>query len=179
MRTGAGFMMLLLASPVAAQQVDSARLIACAGEPDDARRLACYDREVSSINAQAREIAERRARQTAELNARRAAEAKAAAETQARAAFGREQLAVDARGDRPAAETPRSLTARVQTVLVDPKTRNMVLLLDNGMMWRQTDGMPLPPLKEGTEVQIDRGMIGGYRLYIPSARRNATVVRMR
>lgn len=171
MRFAALTILLLTAGAAQAQGADTAALIACAVKPDAAERLACYDAAVAGISAEAREISRKREA----IAAKAAAEQAARAEQERLAAFGRESMK-----DRPpgADEDLPSMTTSIGETLTtrDGKT---VFLMENGQMWRQTEGMPLPPVHQGMEATIKKGVIGGFRMTIPKIKRTISVVRMR
>ena len=120
----------LAGGSTASADVPDAELVRCAGEIDDAARLACYDALAGSISAEARKLAETRKAAAAERAAKEAAEKAAAAER----AFGAEQAGLpreDGRID--------DLTAKV-TELYQDKYGMYLLMLDNGQFWKQLDG---------------------------------------
>ena len=158
-----------------AQPADA--MLKCVAIADDAQRLACYDAAMASASAEARAAAAERQAAAAE-KARRDAEAAAQAKTDK---FGAEGVPEEARS--PAAkaadaERVDKLEATVAEMLRDA-VGNAIFILDNGQMWRQTDGLQLPPLRAGEPVRITRGMVGGYRLTLPKRNRAVTVKRMR
>lgn len=182
---------LLCAAPVPgparAEASGLAPFLACAAKADDAERLACYDAAAASVSAEARALAAERARARRAAEQARAEEAaRRAAEEAARAAaaqvdrFGRESLPAG-RGEpgaAPAAAPLERLSARVGEALLDQRGRT-VFLLENGQMWRQTEGTLLPPVRPGDAVEIARSALGGYRLLLPRVRRSVPVVRVR
>jgi hypothetical protein len=159
----------LVAGSGHAQTIDAARLAECARVPDDGPRLACFDALTAALVP---ELGAERARQRAE--------ASAVAETDRKAAFGRETMRTAQRPPEAgtAGDAPRDLSARVEEVLTG-RDGQAVFVLDNGQMWRQTDGMPLPPVRAGADVTIRRMMAGRFALTIDRPRRTVTVVRMR
>lgn len=169
----------LLAVPAAAQAPDPA-LLECAGEPDDAVRLACYDKVVAGMSGAAKAIAAKREAETAKLNAKRAAEAEAAAKAKAEAdakakeqAFGGERL-----NPGKGLEQAESLDSTVTDVFT-AQDGMAVFLLANGQLWRQAAGLPLPPVKAGDAVKIERGAISGYRMTLVRQARTVNVKRVR
>ncbi len=176
----------LVPGPARAEASGLAPFLACAAKADDAERLACYDAAAASVSAEARALAAERAR------ARRAAEeaqaeeaARRASQEAARAAaaqadrFGRESLPAGRGEPAAAAAAPlERLSARVGEALLDQRGRT-VFLLENGQMWRQTEGTLLPPVRPGDSVEIARSALGGYRLLLPRVRRSVPVVRVR
>lgn len=152
-------------------------LLKCVAIADDAQRLACYDAAMASASAEARAAAAQRQAAAAE-KARRDSEAAAQAKTDR---FGAEGVPEEARPPAAkAAEAERidKLEAAVAEMLQDA-VGNAIFVLDNGQMWRQTDGLQLPPLRAGEPVRISRGMVGGYRLTLLKRNRAVAVKRMR
>lgn len=169
----------MLAVPAAAQAPDPA-LLDCAGEPEDAVRLACYDKVVAGMSGAAKAIAAKREAETAKLNAKRAAEAEAAAKAKAEAdakakeqAFGGERLNPGKRLDQ---------VDTLDSTVTDTFTSRdgmAVFLLANGQLWVQTQGMTLPPIKAGDAVKIERGSISGYRMTLQRQARTFNARRLR
>ncbi|QMW21544.1 hypothetical protein [Sandaracinobacteroides saxicola] len=181
---------MLLAGPLmvvqaSAQTIDSAPLLACVAKVEAAERLACYDRVVAGVSAEARAAVARREAEAAKVKAlaeaaaaKAAAERTAALEAEKKAAFGRETLPAAIRPDNPEGKL-ENLTAKLQELLVNSTTGRAVFVLDNGMMWRQTEGLEFPPVRVGSEVRLSRGMMGSYLLTIPKVGRSVKVVRLR
>ncbi len=161
-----------------------AELLACAVKTDSVARLACYDKAVAGISADARRLSEKREADAAALAAteaaaaaRLAADAAAKAEADKLAAFGSDSMRST---DRPAAAD--KTLAQVDARLVETfqaSGGNLVFALDNGQMWRQIDGLSLPPVRAGYEVVVKKGVIGGYRLTVDRIGRTVGVVRIR
>ncbi|WP_194743304.1 hypothetical protein [Thermaurantiacus tibetensis] len=154
--------------------------LACARIPADSERLACYDRAIAAASAEGQRLAEERAREAeAAAKARAEAEARAAAEAAERAKAAQVE-GFGARGGGPAEREARidRLEAAVAETFTDSQ-RKRVFLLDNGQMWRQTDGVFLPMVRPGTPVVIRRAALGGFTLRIESLNRNVPVVRVR
>jgi hypothetical protein len=154
-------MLALLATPPshsASLSDISAGLAACAGEADDAVRLACYDRLAKGVPT--------------------AASGKAVQETKPDAAqpagandrFGvagsevaRKRRAEEEK-NKPASEKVDRLNARVTAI--DRRARGeLVVTLDNGQVWLQKEAQYLP-LETGDEVTVLAGALGSYRLIV-------------
>lgn len=173
---------LLIAAPVAAQPLP-ATLVSCAAIAVDAERLACYDRTVAGLSAEARAISERRATETARLAAEKAradalaAEARAVAEAEAkRANFGAEGLPATIRPSDPDA------IDEIETTLTEVLTNRAgqsTYLLGNGQLWRQIDGDSTFNIRNGEPVRIVRAAMGSYRLQFLRAKRFVSVRRLR
>ena len=158
----------LLASGGAAAQIDSFK--ACAAISDGAKRLACYDSALASVDAQAAsKLAEQR--RLAEVAAAKAAEeAKARKEQERLAAFGASSAAADAD------EAVREISAAIADLREGAS--GYVFTLDNGQVWRQTEARTLPPVRVGDAVAIRKGMMGGYRLTLERQQRTIAVKRV-
>ncbi len=162
----------LLATPVSAQSLKP--FTDCAAIVDDEQRLECYDKAASAISPAIRAEVEQRRK----LAAARAAEAAAAAEA-ARAAkerdrFGREGV----RGFRGSDEDVAEIQSDVTEVLRD-STGKMIIVLENGQMWRQVDGSTMGSIRAGSTVTVKRGSLGSYRLVPEKGNRTFQVIRMR
>jgi multidrug efflux pump subunit AcrA (membrane-fusion protein) len=154
--------------------------MACARIAGDAERLACYDQAVAALSAEGRRLAAERAAAAEEAaKARAEAEARAAAEAAETARAARVE-GFGARGGSPAQREERidRIEATVTETFTDSQ-RKLVFLLDNGQMWRQTDGVFLAIVRPGTPVIVRRATMGGFTLRIESLNRNVPVMRMR
>jgi SWI/SNF-related matrix-associated actin-dependent regulator 1 of chromatin subfamily A len=175
----------------------SEKLVACAARLDNAERLACYDSVVKSLGAEARAATEARekAAKAAEAEAAAAAAAQAAAATEAAAAAAtaraaadaeakaaaareREQAFGDAKASAQAEERVESLATRIEEVFTDAR-KQPLFLMENGQLWRQTDGLPLVLARSGMDVEIRRGALGGFRMTVPRAKATISVRRVR
>lgn len=173
------------------------KLVACASKVDNAERLACYDAAVRSLNAEARAASDAREKQAkaAEAEAAAAAAARAAAEAESAAAAAtarqaaeaeaaaaaarqREQAFGDAKASAAAEQRLESITSRIQEIFIDAR-KQPLFLLENGQMWRQTDGMPLVGARTGMDVEIGRGALSSYRMTVPKTKRTISVRRVR
>ena len=142
---------LLALLPLAAAAVEpGSPLQACRAEPDDAKRLACYDREVDRMG--------------------NAPPAAPAPDLSAEERFGR-------RGklDREAIDRERdqSRQGEVVAAVTEIWTRSdglMVMTLDNGQVWSQNSPDPFFRLKTGDKVKIQPASMGSYLLSGPSKR---------
>jgi hypothetical protein len=172
-----GGLAALLAAGASAQgtAVPLDRLMACARIDDDRERLACFDGEVASRSLEAKRLAGERAEaakvREAEAAAAAAAAAKAA-EAEKKQRFGGEAL-----GEGPEGRVESIDAAIVETFL--DRAKLLVFLLDNGHVWRQTDGIFKTLLKPGEKVVVKRSRLGGYMLEIPARGRSVPVRRIR
>lgn len=170
---------IAVAAPLHAQATDA--FLACARIPADAERLACYDRAVGQVSAEGRRLAAERAAE-AERAARARAEAEAAATAEAEAkarADALDRFGAETRR-KAAADEPRMdrIEAKVEETFTDGE-RKRVFVLDNGQIWRQTDGVFLASVRPGSEVIVRRASMGGYTMRVPSLNRTLPVARMR
>lgn len=172
-----GCMAVSLAGGAGAQVPD--QLVACAARVNDAERLACYDSAVKALGAEARAASEARERAAKAAEAQAvAAKAAADAEAAAAAAKQREVAFGDAKASAAAEERLESITTRIQEVFIDARKQPM-FLLENGQMWRQTDGLPLVLARSGMDVEIRRGALGGFRMTVPRTKTTISVRRLR
>ena len=181
-----GLMAASLSAPLPAQTPTrtEADLIACSVKPGNAERLACYDKAVAGLSADARRLSEKReadakalAVAEAATAAKLASDAAAKAEADKLAAFGRDSMNYK---DRPpeATEALNALAAKVSETLSTLDGR-LVFILDNGQMWRQSEPLQLPPVRAGADVVLKKGLMGSFMLTLPKMGRTIKVVRMR
>lgn len=162
----------LLAAPASAQTVKP--FVDCAALANDAERLECYDSAVAAISPALRAQAEERRKQAAARAAEAAAAAQAAREAEERDRFGREGV----RAFRGSDLGVESVESTVTEVLRD-NLGKVVVILENGQMWRQVDGNAMPMIRTGTAVTIKRGAMGSYRMTPEKTSRTVQVMRMR
>jgi hypothetical protein len=155
----------MMAAPAALAADDpGASLLACRAEPDDARRLACYDREVDRLDAQAAPAA-------AVVAAPAATAAPAAPALTPEERFGRTGAMTREEADRKEQES-RELT-ELQATVTEIWTRAdglMVLTLDNGQIWKQVRPDSRFRLKAGEQVKIQPAALGSFLLSGPGKR---------
>lgn len=152
-------MMLAAALASAAEAADDSALRACRAEPDDARRLACYDREIDRATPGP---APARAEPPAAPPP-----AAASAEDQ----FGREAELVREEKERvrAAAREIGEITALV-TEIQRRSDGLMLITLDNGQVWKQVGLDSLFRLKVGDPVRIESASLGSYMMWGTSKR---------
>lgn len=148
----------LLAIPAAALAEDAGDdWRACRGEPDDARRLACYDRAVENKDAAG--------------TAAPAASAAAAPVLSPEERFGRTGPMTREESDKKLVQA-RELGELVATV-TEVWTRSDGLLsitLDNGQVWAQNRPEAFFRIKTGDKIKIQPASLGSYLLSGPSKR---------
>ena len=148
---------LIGAGPVAAEQ-GAAIAHPCASIQNDAQRLACYDSAFGRPNAAAV-----------------AAPAAKVVVTNPVDEFGLSEAAKRARDPEKAKETmPEQISAMVTKVSRRP-TGELVVTLESGQVWVQTETVSKAMVKPGDTVTIKKGALGSYLLV--SANRVATSVR--
>jgi hypothetical protein len=139
-KLGVSWMLLCSVSLPAVGQVLPDAIQACKGEPDSARRLQCYDREVAKFPM------------TSEQS------------------FGLNQSQVitaqsHASGSAPKEE--KSIIAKVVTINDRPK-RGFVVKFDNGQVWVQYEDESVRGIDVGDTVTIKSGALGSFWLVGPS-----------
>lgn len=155
------------------QSVDApAELLACANVQDNFARLACYDRLNPPRGAMAAQAAEAPkaapAPAPAPVHPPAAAAAVAAAPvaaptisaSSAEAEFG---LSERARRDQNERAEVDHIVAKVASVSERPRGE-LLLKLDNGQTWTQTERRLGTLIKEGETVTISRGALGSFML---------------
>lgn len=137
-----------LATLAISAEAADAGLEACRAEADDARRLACYDREME-----------------------RASPAPAPVELTAEERFGREGEMTREEADRKAKESRElgELGAKVSEIW-SRSDGLMVITLDNGQVWRQNNPDSFFRLKAGDPVRILPGVMNSFLMSGPSKR---------
>lgn len=158
---GAG---LLLAhgalSPATAHAASpTAAFLACAGEKDDARRLACFDAAVVHAKSQPA---------GAEAAAPTAVAAVPALTKEER--FGlRGDLKQEKTKHVPELAELEELRAKVTQVAVKPYGQ-LILTLDNGQVWYEIQANSGIRVKAGDEVTIKPGALGSFSVVAPNGR---------
>lgn len=160
--------LVLLPLTGTAQEV-GATLAACRAEPDDARRLACYDRAMGRVAETNQPAATNRP-----VAASTPTEENAPAETKELSPeerFGRSGALAREEIDRKNEES-RELSELTATV-TEIWTRSdglMVLTLDNGQTWSMNRPDPFFRIKTGDKVKIQPAALGSFLLSGPSKR---------
>lgn len=161
---------VLLANVGASAQIEGFK--ACATIADGGKRLACYDSALAAADgdAAARLAEQRRAAELAAAKA--AAEAKARQEQEQLAAFGSESTP---KGEKAREEAIKQISATITEIASG--VTGLVITLDNGQVWRQTESRALPPVRAGDTVTIRRGLLGSYRMTFERQQRTIPVKR--
>jgi hypothetical protein len=136
--------------------------MACAGEKDDARRLACFDAAVAQAKSQPAAPA------GAEAAAPAAAAAVPALSKEER--FGlRGELKQEKTKHVPELAELEELRAKVTQVAVKPYGQ-LILTLDNGQVWYEIQANSGIRVKAGDEVTIKPGALGSFSVVAPNGR---------
>jgi hypothetical protein len=146
-------------------------LLACADEPDDARRLRCFDATVAGLRG-APALPAASAAVTPDTRTRAASPQTSVPAASAKDKFG-------ARGDlnREKHAELSEITATVTTVTARPHGE-LVITLDNGQVWVELAPGSKIRLKTGDPVTIEAGALGSFSLIAPN-RRSSKVSRVR
>jgi hypothetical protein len=179
-KIAASLAFLLAIGAANASEVLDAALRACRAEADDARRLACYDREIDRSQAAARQREPATAAVAAPVpEAAPAPAAAPAAAPTAEEMFGREGAMAQEESERKEKET-RAL-GELQAKVTEIWTRSdglMVVTLDNGQVWKQNRPDSFFRLKSGDTVKIQPAALGSYLMSGPS-KRSTRVTRLK
>jgi len=161
MKTGARIAFGLALAWVTASPAGTAGtgdFLACAGEKEDARRLACFDAAVV------------RAQLPGASRAGNAAPAAVAGPLSKEEKFG---LRGDLKQEKAKVALElaeiQELKARVTQVAVKPHGE-LVLTLDNGQVWYEIQTSSGIRVKSGDQVTIKSGALGSYSLVAPNGR---------
>jgi len=142
---------------------------ACRSEPDDARRLACYDRAVGRATETAPSAAPVPPAPAAAAATATPPVAAPAAVVKSEDDFGRErQMAYEE--DQKRSEASRAV-GELQSTIIGLETRIdglMTFTLDNGQVWRQSRPDSRFSIKEGDAIRIQPGSLGSYILSGPT-----------
>jgi hypothetical protein len=128
------------------------RFLDCRSITDNPNRLACFDAAAGAVTAAEKP-----------QPAKTPEEAKRSVEE----SFGHEALTAEQRHDEKQADSYR---ARVLVFSADAYG-NLILVLENGQVWRQTDGEQTPLLTGEQWVTIRHAAVGSYLITIEGARR--------
>ena len=143
-------------------------LLACASEPDDTRRLRCFDDAVAGL---------RRAVPPSAAAASRPEPATPAAAPPASTPAVSAEDRFGARGELKADRQLSQITATVTALSARPYGE-LVITLDNGQMWAEIAPGSKVRLKTGDSVTIEAGALGSFRL-IAANGRSSKVSRVR
>jgi hypothetical protein len=177
MRSIAGLLVAAAACAVPALAMGAedlaAAVRACSTEPNDGRRLVCYDRAVGHVQAP-EPAASPRAAAPPVAPEPGAAPAAATAATSAAAApaednFGRErQLAYEE--DQKREEATRAVGELQSSIAGIEKRMDglMTFTLDNGQVWRQVRPDSKFSIKQGDAIRIQPGSLGSFILSGPT-----------
>lgn len=145
------------ASFVQAAESSKATLLACAAEPDDARRLRCFDDAAAAL---------RGAPEAASAEAA-GAPAVASRPTSAPAASAEDRFGAREKLERE--EPLREIVAVVAAVSAKPHGE-LVITLENGQVWAELATGSKVKVKPGDTVNIKAGTLGSFFLIAPNRR---------
>jgi len=161
-----------LSPALAAGSTANASFLSCAGEQDDARRLACFDAAVTQARTQPTPAVESAAPAAA------AATAAAVVPLSKEERFGlRGDLKQEKAKKAPELAELQELRATVTKVAVKPHGE-LILSLDNGQVWYEIQTSTGIRVKTGDQVTIRSGALGSYSLVAPNGR-SSKVTRVR
>ncbi len=168
---------LLAAAPASAQLAEE--MTRCAVIAINADRLACYDKAVSGISAEARQISQRRAAETARIEREAAAAAAIAANEKARADAEARKAAFGSKEQyrQEAVERVQKIEAKVKNTIL-AQTGATVIILDNGQVWAQLESRGLPSIRTGDAITVDRNNFGGFEMTLGRSKRTFQVKRL-
>jgi hypothetical protein len=145
-KSGASWMILCSLATTVAAQVLPESILACKREPDDARRLQCYDQEVAKFPVTPE--------QAFGLSPSRVSAAQ------------RQSASPEAKKTEPESQL-KSLTAKV-VALRDRPYAGFVVTFDNGQVWMQYEDDSTRGVHVGDLVTIKPGVLGSFWLVGPS-----------
>jgi hypothetical protein len=153
-------------SPAITAESTTDALLACADQPDDARRLRCFDAVVAELR-------------TAPAAPPSAPSPVAPPQPSARAPAVSPEDKFGARGDvdPDKADELKEITATVTAIGAKPYGE-LVITLDNGQVWAERAPGSKIKLKTGDSVKIEAGELGSFRLIAPNGR-SSKVARVR
>ncbi len=168
---GLGLAQCWLSPALAAGTTANAAFMSCAGEQDDARRLACFDAAVAQVRAQPAPPVESAAPAAA-------ATAAAAVPLSKEERFGlRGDLKEEKAKKAPELAELKELRATVTKVAAKPYGE-LILTLDNGQVWYEIQANSGIRVKTGDQVTIRSGALGSYSVVAPNGR-SSKVTRIR
>lgn len=170
---GLATMASLTAAPQAISQGLTPGLRACMAERDDARRLACFDRETAQLGQPSPDTAT----SAAPASARATAPASATPEPlTAEQRFGfRGEVAREAIAEKKAAVPQLERLESTVTAVARRGSIDWIVTLENGQQWAQVSTGTPYTIRVGDAVTINPGALGSFLLTGPSGR--ATRVR--
>lgn len=153
-----------LSPALAAGTPASSPFMACAGEQDDARRLACFDAAVVQARTQPVPAVESAAPTPA------GATAAAVVPLSKEERFGlRGDLKQEKAKQAPELAELKELRATVTKVAVKPHGE-LILTLDNGQVWYEIQANSGIRVKSGDQVTIRSGALGSFSVVAPNGR---------
>lgn len=144
-------------------------LLACKQEDNALKRLVCFDNVASAISNNEAPVAEFKNQPASSTTA--PARVVASAPKSQEDTFGLEQKQA-----REKTEEVERISSSVVSIAKNQRG-NMTLTLANGSRWRQVESSQLR-VKEGSNVQIKRGLFGAFYLFLEGSNRQMKVKRI-
>lgn len=172
----------------AAERLDVDRVVSCANEQDDAKRLACYDDAVAAAKKPSREqpapvaVTKPVTEQPAAPSPGSVPPAPSAATAPAAGEFGVAGSAIarqrhqEQEQERDDSGKVERITAEVTAVSAKPRGE-LIITLDNGQVWAQKRKERYFAARPGDKVTIDAGMLGSYRMIIDNRSTHVTRIK--
>lgn len=178
-------LLMAAVSPLVAAERVSDRVLACAAEADEGRRLACFDALSASLRGDARPAVAGAASPAATSGSSPATTvvptAPAEAPAAAPAAQGVPASAEDSFGLRvkqeKAAGELTELSATATAIRAKPRGE-LIITLDNGQIWGEIAPGSKIKVNAGDTVKIEAGTLGSFILIAPNGR-SSKVTRIR
>lgn len=172
---------LMLVTGFAQAQSVSEALTNCSNESDSLKRLVCYDRLAEGLKPGAEQALPQEAMVTRPvLKAKTAAKAHTPA-TPARPEVAKKtKIAADNFGMEHKTKIENAkekIYAKLTSVKKGPY-KNLLLTLDNGQRWKQTDSGSMR-LKVGEQIYVERGSLGSFFLSKEGVNRRLRVKRIK
>ncbi|MBU2978687.1 hypothetical protein [Alteromonas sp. C1M14] len=165
----AGLTLFLALSASAQAETVSDALQECSNEPNDLKRLMCFDALTESMNIYAnadQSVAEAASERPKPMPVQAPQAPEVAATVSTPAPAPQTAVADDfgLEAKRQAEENlPKVLSAMVTEVTSSPRG-DAIITLDNGMVWRENDKSSRLKVSKGDSITIERGVLGSFYL---------------
>jgi len=171
---------LCLTIGLAQAQSASETLVNCSKEQDSLKRLVCYDRLATGLNKPVQTVLPKVAKMAKNPPADlKVSKVSTAAEPARVKEAEKIKMAADNFGIKRKTEredTADKIYAKVSVITKGPY-KNLLLTLDNGQRWKQTESGYLR-LKVGEQVYVERGALGSFFLSTDDVNRRLRVKRI-
>lgn len=154
----------------AAERSDIDRLIACADERNDTRRLACYDNAVATVkraSGEASAAVPTATERSAVTSVPTPAPVTPATAVDPESEFGVEGSTVARQRRSEQAQQVKDEIKSISAVVTAVSSRprgELIITLDNGQTWLQKNAERAFSVKLGDKVTIDAGLLGSFRM---------------